>query len=59
MTKYCEKCDKQYDPSEKKCPVCGKKLIKLYTEEEKEKMKKEEVKFENYTLNLKKSTSPS
>ena len=41
MIRVCTDCDKEYEESMKKCPVCGKKLKKQYTEEEREKIRKE------------------
>lgn len=41
MIKVCKKCNKSYDESYKKCPVCGKKLETQYTKEELEQIKKE------------------
>lgn len=41
MYKFCEKCKKKYDLKEKKCPVCGTKLKKEYTEEEIKEIQKE------------------
>ena len=34
MYKICENCKEKYDLKEKKCPQCGGKLKKQYTEEE-------------------------
>lgn len=31
---YCEKCGQKYMEERKKCPVCGKKLAEVLTEEE-------------------------
>jgi hypothetical protein len=45
MHKYCEKCEKDYDCALKKCPVCGEKLTKQYTEEELEKIQKQNDDF--------------
>ena len=42
MIKVCVKCRREFQPDERKCPVCGEKLRRAYTEEEAEKMKKEE-----------------
>lgn len=41
MYKACVNCGKQYDLSVKKCPECGGKLRKQYTEEELEEIKKQ------------------
>ncbi len=41
MIYVCPKCNKQFDKSVKKCPECGKRLKRQYTEEELEKIKKE------------------
>jgi hypothetical protein len=41
MVNYCKKCKQEFDCSEKKCPICGTKLVKEYTEEELERMQKE------------------
>ena len=41
MYKFCEKCNKEYDLKEKKCPECGTNLIKKYTEEELKEIQKE------------------
>ncbi|MDR0915862.1 MAG: hypothetical protein LBN02_01560 [Oscillospiraceae bacterium] len=45
MTKFCDKCDAEYDPAAKKCPVCGGKLKEHYTEEELEQIQKENDDF--------------
>lgn len=34
MIKYCRYCDKNFNEEEKKCPICGKRLLKQYTEDE-------------------------
>ena len=41
MIRVCPKCNKQYDVNVKKCPTCGKRLKREYTQEELEKIKKE------------------
>ena len=41
MISECPKCNKQYDENMKKCPICGKRLKRQYTQEELEKIKKE------------------
>jgi len=41
MIHVCPKCNKQYDENMKKCPICGKRLKREYTQEELEKIKKE------------------
>ena len=45
MYKHCVKCEKDYDCTLKKCPVCGKKLIKKYSEKELEEIKKQDDDF--------------
>ena len=45
MTKYCKKCNVEYDCSQKKCPVCDEKLIRKYTEEELEEIQKQNDDF--------------
>lgn len=42
MIHVCLKCNQQYEETMKKCPICGKRLKKQYTEEELEKIRKEE-----------------
>jgi predicted amidophosphoribosyltransferase len=34
MTKYCKKCDEEFNCTAKKCPVCGARMKDVYTEEE-------------------------
>ncbi len=41
MMKICEQCRKQFDEKQKKCPVCGKRLKKQYTEQELKNIQKE------------------
>ena len=41
MYKICIDCGKKYDLSEKKCPVCGEKLKKQFTEEELKEIQKQ------------------
>ena len=41
MYKICKNCGKKYDLPEKKCPACGGKLIKQYTEEELKEIQKQ------------------
>ena len=41
MYKVCEKCKEKYDLKQKKCPKCGGKLKKRYTEEELKKIQKQ------------------
>ncbi len=41
MYKFCEKCKEMYDLKEKKCPKCGGKLKKQYTEEELKEIQKQ------------------
>lgn len=41
MIHVCPKCNKQYAETVKKCPICGKRLKRQYTEEELEKIRKE------------------
>lgn len=41
MLNYCSKCKKKFECSFKKCPNCGSRLEKQYTEEELKKMQKE------------------
>lgn len=41
MTKICEKCNKEFDEKQKKCPVCGNKLKSKYTLKELEEIKKQ------------------
>ena len=45
MYKVCKDCGKQYDLSVKKCPECGRKLKKQFTEEELEEIKKQNDDF--------------
>ena len=45
MYKHCEKCEKDYDCTLKKCPDCGEKLVKQYTKEELEQIKKQNDDF--------------
>ena len=45
MTKYCETCKVEYDCSEKKCPVCNKKLVKKYSAEELEELQRQNDDF--------------
>ena len=41
MYKICENCKEKYDLEEKKCPKCGRKLKKQYTEEELKEIQKQ------------------
>lgn len=41
MKKYCVKCKTEYDENATKCPKCGKRLKKQYTQEELKKIQKE------------------
>jgi predicted amidophosphoribosyltransferase len=41
MYKICKDCGKKCDLSEKKCPVCGGKLKKQFTEEELKEIQKQ------------------
>lgn len=41
----CKNCGKQFDLSVKKCPECGGKLKKQFTEEELEEIKKQNDDF--------------
>ena len=41
MYKICENCKEKYDLKEKKCPQCGGKLKKQYTEEELKEIQKQ------------------
>lgn len=41
MIRVCPNCNKQYDEDVKICPICGKRMKKQYTQEELEKIKKE------------------
>lgn len=34
MKKYCKKCDKVFFEDINKCPVCGKRLKDIYSDEE-------------------------
>jgi len=45
MTNYCPVCDTEYDCKEINCPVCGKKLIEKYTQEELEEIKRQNDDF--------------
>jgi hypothetical protein len=45
MTRYCESCEKHYDCKMKKCPDCSRKLKDYYTEEELEKIQKQNDDF--------------
>ena len=47
MHKRCENCSKDYDCTLKKCPVCGEKLEKQYTEKEREQRQKDN---DDYTV---------
>lgn len=41
MMKICGYCHRQFDEKQKKCPICGRKLKKHYTEEELREIQKE------------------
>jgi len=41
MYKICKDCGEKCDLSEKKCPVCGGKLKKQFTEEELKEIRKQ------------------
>ena len=41
MYKFCVNCGEKRDLSEKKCPVCGGKLKKRFTEEELKEIQKQ------------------
>ena len=41
MIKVCETCKRQYPYREKKCPQCGKRLKKRYTQAELEEIRKQ------------------
>lgn len=41
MKKICVKCDKEFDESMKKCPICDNKLKSVFTEQELEEIKKQ------------------
>lgn len=45
MTRYCGECDKEYNCETKKCPECGKKLVKKYTPKELEEIQKQNDDF--------------
>ena len=45
MYKVCKNCGKQFDLSVKKCPECGGKNKKQFTEEELEEIKKQNDDF--------------
>lgn len=45
MYKVCKECGKQFDLSVKKCPECGGKLKKQFTEEELEEIQKQNDDF--------------
>ena len=34
IMKYCEKCKKEFDTEDKKCPVCGGKLKEILSDED-------------------------
>ena len=57
MYKICKDCGKKCDLSEKKCPVCGGKLKKQFTEEELKDI--QEQNDENIYLLLKKGFTAS
>ena len=41
MYKFCKTCKEKYESQEIKCPKCGKKLFKQYTEEELKEIQKQ------------------
>lgn len=45
MYKVCKECGKQFDLSVKKCPECGRKLKKQFTEEKLEEIQKQNDDF--------------
>lgn len=45
MYKVCKECGKQFDFSVKKCPECGRKLKKQFTEEKLEEIQKQNDDF--------------
>jgi len=45
MKKYCDKCQKEYEPKLTKCPDCGSKLKVKYTKEEMREIQKQNDDF--------------
>jgi len=41
MKKICVKCNKEFNKTSKKCPICGKKLKEVFTEEELKELRKQ------------------
>lgn len=41
MIKICKNCKKKFSPAEKKCPKCGKRLKKQYTQKELKELQKQ------------------
>lgn len=41
MKKMCEHCGREFGLNAKKCPICGKRLKTIYTEEELQEMRKQ------------------
>lgn len=41
MKKVCEKCGREFEDNIKKCPICSKKLKKVYSEEELKELQKQ------------------
>ncbi|MBQ7433392.1 MAG: hypothetical protein IJV50_08045 [Lachnospiraceae bacterium] len=45
MKKYCEKCKKEFSETSKKCPLCGKRLKKILTEQEQKELQQQNDDF--------------
>lgn len=45
MKKFCEKCKKEISAELKKCPVCGKKLKVILSEQEQKELQKQNDDF--------------
>ena len=45
MKKYCEKCKKEFSDELKKCPVCGKRLKVILSEQEQKELQKQNDDF--------------